>query len=67
MTSKTLNYSVKFTIHKQIEKKIVILHNCIMFNFFKASFYQNDVLYDLSIKIPGFKPIVMCRCIQGGM
>jgi hypothetical protein len=29
-----------------------------VFNFVKASFYQNDVLFDYSIKMPGFMPIL---------
>jgi hypothetical protein len=29
-----------------------------MFNFVKASFYQNDVLFDYSIKMSGFMPIL---------
>jgi hypothetical protein len=38
-------------------KKFVILQKRLVFNFVKASFYQNDVLFDYSIKMPGFMPI----------
>ncbi len=37
-----------------------------MFNFVKVSFYQNDVLFDYSIKMPGFKPILgLCAVYSG--
>jgi hypothetical protein len=40
-----------------------------VFNLVKASFYENDVLFDYSFKMPGFLPVLgLCgRCIQGGM
>ncbi len=40
MTSKTQNCCEKFIIHEKIVKKI--LHKGLVFNFVKASFYQND-------------------------
>jgi hypothetical protein len=42
--------------------------SCVYY-FVKASFYQNDALFDYSIKMSGFMPILglMYRCIQGGM
>ncbi len=33
-----------------------------MFNFVKASFYQNNVLLDYSIKKSEFMTILGCRC-----
>jgi hypothetical protein len=35
-----------------------------VFNFVKASFYQNDVLFDYSIKMPGFMPILGLCYVQ---
>jgi hypothetical protein len=55
MTSNAQNCCIKFIIHK---KKIVILHKRLVFNFVKASFYQNDVLVDYSMKMTGFMPIL---------
>jgi hypothetical protein len=57
MTSKAQNCCVKFIIHKKL-KKFVILHKCLVFNFVKASFYQNDVLFDYSMKRTEFMPIL---------
>jgi hypothetical protein len=51
MTSKTQNCcdkSLLFIKEKKLEK-CVILHKCLVFNFVKASFYQNDALFDYSI------------------
>jgi hypothetical protein len=36
---------------KKLQKIIVILHKRRVFNFEKAHFYQNDVLFDSSIKM----------------
>jgi len=43
---------------KKIENFFVILQKRLVFNFVKASFHQNDVLIDYSVKIPGFMPIL---------
>ncbi len=42
-------------------KKFLILYNHVVFIFVKASFYQNNVLFEYSIKMQGFMPIlVLC-------
>ncbi len=43
---------------KNLKKIFVILHKRLVFNFVKASLYQNDVLFDYSVKMPGFMPIL---------
>jgi hypothetical protein len=53
MTSNTLYCCVKFIIHKKL-LKICNPSERLVVNFVKASFYQNDVLFDYSIKMPGF-------------
>jgi hypothetical protein len=35
-----------------------------VYHFVKASFYQNDVLFDYSIKMPGFMPILRLCYVQ---
>jgi hypothetical protein len=47
-------------------KKCVILKNSLVFNFVKAIFYQNDVLFDYTIlsKCQDLCFLgVMCKCI----
>jgi hypothetical protein len=43
MTSKTQNCCVKHIIHKKNLINFEFFHKCLVFNFVKASFYQNDV------------------------
>jgi hypothetical protein len=46
-------------------KKFVILQKRLVFNFVSVCFYQNDVLFDYSIKIQYLGLFgVLCRCIQ---
>ncbi len=53
---RTVVYSLSFI--KKNWNKFVILHKHLVFNFVKANFYENDVLFDYSIKISGFMRIL---------
>ncbi len=50
VTSETQYCFDKFIIHSKTFRKFVILHKRLVFNFLNTSFYQNDVLFDYSIK-----------------
>ncbi len=65
MTSKTQNCCDKFIIHKKMEI-FLILFKHLVFYFVIASFYQNDELFDNSIKLSRFMPILgLCADVSG--